>query len=34
MEFLVGARCGGARSARLTLAHGVVDTPVFTPVGT
>jgi queuine tRNA-ribosyltransferase len=34
MEFSVSARCGGARSARLTLAHGVVETPVFMPVGT
>src|SRR6478609_1249809 len=34
MEFSVGARCGGARSARLTLAHGIVETPVFMPVGT
>jgi queuine tRNA-ribosyltransferase len=34
MEFSVSARCGGARSARLVLAHGVVETPVFMPVGT
>ncbi|MGH8849725.1 MAG: tRNA guanosine(34) transglycosylase Tgt [Casimicrobiaceae bacterium] len=34
MEFTVGARCGAARSARLVLAHGVVETPVFMPVGT
>ena len=25
---------GGARRGRLTLAHGVVETPVFMPVGT
>jgi queuine tRNA-ribosyltransferase len=31
-EFL--ARCGAARRARLTLAHGSVETPVFMPVGT
>jgi queuine tRNA-ribosyltransferase len=34
MEFSVSARCGSARSARLVLAHGVVETPVFMPVGT
>ena len=34
MEFSVGARCGGARNAQLRLAHGVVETPVFMPVGT
>jgi queuine tRNA-ribosyltransferase len=34
MEFSVSARCGGARSARLVLSHGVVETPVFMPVGT
>jgi queuine tRNA-ribosyltransferase len=34
MEFSISARCGGARSARLTLARGVVETPVFMPVGT
>ena len=27
-------RCGAARRARLTLAHGSVETPVFMPVGT
>ena len=34
MQFEVIARCGAARRGRLTLAHGVVDTPVFMPVGT
>src|SRR4029079_6524270 len=34
MEFSVAARCGGARNAQLRLAHGVVETPVFMPVGT
>ena len=34
MEFKVSARCGAARSGRLTLTHGVVETPVFMPVGT
>ena len=28
------ARCGAARRGRLTLAHGVVETPIFMPVGT
>ena len=34
MRFDVLARAGGARRGRLTLAHGVVETPVFMPVGT
>ena len=34
MEFQVSARCGAARRGRLTLTHGVVETPVFMPVGT
>jgi queuine tRNA-ribosyltransferase len=34
MSFAVLARCGEARRARLTLAHGSVETPVFMPVGT
>jgi queuine tRNA-ribosyltransferase len=34
MEFQVSARCGAARRGRLTLSHGVVETPVFMPVGT
>ena len=34
MEFEVSARSGDARRGRLTLAHGVVETPVFMPVGT
>jgi len=34
MQFEVLARAGAARRARLTLAHGTVETPVFMPVGT
>jgi queuine tRNA-ribosyltransferase len=34
MAFAVLGRCGAARRARLTLAHGSVETPVFMPVGT
>ena len=34
MEFEVSARSGDARRGRLTLSHGVVETPVFMPVGT
>jgi len=34
MEFEVSARSGDARRGRLTLAHGIVETPVFMPVGT
>jgi queuine tRNA-ribosyltransferase len=34
MEFSVTAQCGAARCGRLTLAHGIVETPVFMPVGT
>ena len=34
MSFAVLGRCGAARRARLTLAHGDVETPVFMPVGT
>jgi queuine tRNA-ribosyltransferase len=34
MEFSISARCGAARTGRLTLAHGVVETPIFMPVGT
>ena len=34
MRFDVLARAGRARRGRLTLAHGVVETPVFMPVGT
>jgi len=33
-EFEILATDGGARRARLTLNHGVVETPVFMPVGT
>src|SRR5213593_2915890 len=32
--FEILARDGAARRGRLTTAHGVVDTPVFMPVGT
>src|SRR5882672_10546421 len=32
--FQVTARAGRARAARLETAHGVVETPVFMPVGT
>ena len=34
MAFEVLGRCGEARRARLVLAHGSVETPVFMPVGT
>lgn len=34
MKFEVLLRDGAARRARLELAHGAVDTPVFMPVGT
>ena len=34
MQFTVLATSGEARRGRLELAHGVVDTPVFMPVGT
>ncbi|THF59201.1 tRNA guanosine(34) transglycosylase Tgt [Pseudothauera rhizosphaerae] len=34
MRFELLATSGGARRGRLTLAHGVVETPVFMPVGT
>jgi len=34
VQFEVNATSGQARRGRLTLAHGVVDTPVFMPVGT
>ena len=34
MQFELLASDGAARRGRLTLAHGVVDTPVFMPVGT
>jgi queuine tRNA-ribosyltransferase len=34
MKFDLLASAGGARRGRLTLAHGVVETPVFMPVGT
>ena len=34
MDFKLLATSGPARRGRLTLAHGVVETPVFMPVGT
>jgi queuine tRNA-ribosyltransferase len=34
MQFTVLATSGSARRGRLELAHGVVETPVFMPVGT
>ncbi|MFZ5558459.1 MAG: tRNA guanosine(34) transglycosylase Tgt [Pseudomonadota bacterium] len=34
MRFELTAQDGAARRGRLTLAHGVVDTPAFMPVGT
>ncbi|MEX2197721.1 MAG: tRNA guanosine(34) transglycosylase Tgt [Burkholderiales bacterium] len=34
MKFTLSHRDGAARRARLELAHGVVDTPAFMPVGT
>ncbi|QDX82630.1 tRNA guanosine(34) transglycosylase Tgt [Denitratisoma sp. DHT3] len=34
MRFDLLAHAGAARRGRLTLAHGVVETPVFMPVGT
>jgi queuine tRNA-ribosyltransferase len=34
LAFEVQARSGGARAGRLTTPHGVVETPVFMPVGT
>src|SRR5690349_23715540 len=33
-EFQVEARSGAARTGALTLPHGIVETPVFMPVGT
>ncbi len=34
LHFEVGARSGAARTGRMTLPHGEVETPVFMPVGT
>jgi queuine tRNA-ribosyltransferase len=34
IDFEILARDGAARLGRLTMAHGVIDTPVFMPVGT
>ena len=33
-SFQVKATCGRARRGTLTLNHGVVETPIFMPVGT
>jgi len=33
-DFEITARCGKARAGRLTTPHGVIETPVFMPVGT
>ena len=33
-EFQLLSTSGSARRGRLTLAHGVVETPAFMPVGT
>ena len=34
IPFNISARDGAARAGRLELAHGVVNTPAFMPVGT
>ena len=34
LEFTLLAQEGKARSGRLTLNHGTVETPIFMPVGT
>jgi queuine tRNA-ribosyltransferase len=34
VQFQVTAACGAGRTGRLTTPHGVVETPVFMPVGT
>ena len=34
LQFELQASDGAARAGRLTLSHGVVDTPIFMPVGT
>jgi queuine tRNA-ribosyltransferase len=34
MKFELLAHDGAARAGRLHLPHGIVDTPVFMPVGT
>ena len=34
MQFELQARDGAARAGRLSLGHGVVETPIFMPVGT
>jgi queuine tRNA-ribosyltransferase len=34
VSFQVDATCGAARAGRLTTPHGIVETPIFMPVGT
>ncbi|HEX7607627.1 MAG TPA: tRNA-guanine transglycosylase, partial [Usitatibacter sp.] len=34
MKFAISAADGEARRGELTLAHGIVQTPAFMPVGT
>jgi queuine tRNA-ribosyltransferase len=34
IQFQIEARCGAGRTGKLTTPHGVVETPVFMPVGT
>jgi queuine tRNA-ribosyltransferase len=34
ISFQIDATCGAARAGRLTTPHGIVETPVFMPVGT
>jgi queuine tRNA-ribosyltransferase len=34
LQFALTGSCGAARRGRLSLVHGVVETPVFMPVGT
>lgn len=34
MRFEINGRDGSARSGKLTLEHGIVETPIFMPVGT
>ena len=34
MQFSISATDGAARAGRITLAHGIVETPAFMPVGT
>ncbi|MDE2355831.1 MAG: tRNA-guanine transglycosylase, partial [Alphaproteobacteria bacterium] len=34
LDFVVAARDGAARTGRITMARGVIETPAFMPVGT